>query len=318
MHKFYPLSKLIYPLFLNDAETTGEQCNRADKRSTIFGSPRLARAALAEEISTLKKLGLSSFLIYVLCNKDQSASETDQLAKILDPHYFLYDALSTLTAAHPESFFVVDLCTCHFLSSGQCGTTKGTEIDNLSTLIFFKTMGPLLAASGIQAICLSSMMDGAVTTVRTALDKAGYHNTLIISQSAKIHSGFYGPFQSLSGGLSSVDVKKSYQLNPSNGKEMLRELELDSLEGADMVVLKPVSESLDLMVKVAHRFSTPILGYTTGGEYLMLNESLPKEPRARLDALNQYFTDLADTGMTAMISYFAQEYAQLRSQFAIK
>ena len=74
----------------------------------------------------------------------------------------------------------------------------------------------------------------------------------------------------------------------------------------------------ELMVKVAHRFSTPILGYTTGGEYLMLNESLPKEPRARLDALNQYFTNLADTGMTAMISYFAQEYAQLRSQFAIK
>ncbi len=99
---------------------------------------------------------------------------------------------------------------------------------------------------------------------------------------------------------------------------MLRELELDSSEGADMLVLKPVSESLDLITKVIHRFSTPILGYTTGGEFLMINESLPKEPRARLDALNQYFTDFAAIGFTALISYFAQEYAQLRSQFTIK
>ena len=318
MQKLYPLSKLIYPLFLSEVAISAAHAREPEKFPSLLPSSHLSTSELVNEISHLNKLGLASFLIYPLSHKDQSLSEAEQMARVLDTDYFLFKALSTCTSSHPNSLFIVDLCTCHFLSSGQCGSGNSSQIDETVTLGFFRRMAPLLAATGIHAICLSSMMDGVVTSVREALDNAGYCNTLLISQSAKIHSGFYGPFQSLSGGLRSLDLKKSYQLSPANKDEMIRELALDCSEGADMAVLKPISLSLDIVTEVRRRFSLPLLAYTTGGEFLMFQESLPKQPRARLLALNQYFTNFSEIGISAVISYLALEYAQLSTQITIK
>jgi porphobilinogen synthase len=225
---------------------------------------------------------------------------------------------------------VGDVCLCEYTSHGHCGivnspaqslgaaaaalpSTADYEIVNDASLELLARTAVSQVRAGVDVIAPSDMMDGRVGAIRNALDHAGYSNTLILSYAAKFSSGFYGPFREAADSAPQFGDRRSYQMDPANIREAMREIELDVQEGADMIMVKPAMPYLDVIAAARDRFDLPLAAYQVSGEYAMIEAAARNQWIDRDRVMMESLLSIRRAGASIILSYYAQEAARLLS-----
>jgi porphobilinogen synthase len=210
----------------------------------------------------------------------------------------------------PELAVITDVCMCEYTDHGHCGAVAGGEVDNDATLELLAREAVSHARAGADIVAPSDMMDGRVGAIRRALDESGFAQVAIMAYSAKFASAFYGPFRDAADSAPQFGDRRSYQMDPPNGDEALREVALDLEEGADIVMVKPALPYLDLIWRVKQEFNVPVAAYNVSGEYSMIRAAgingWIDEERAMLEVL----TSIRRAGADLILTYFAKEAAR--------
>jgi len=238
-------------------------------------------------------------------NKDEEGSEA------WDDEGVIQLATRAIKQAHPELLVIADLCLCEYTSHGHCGVVRSDgTVDNDATLELLSRTAVSQARAGADVIAPSDMMDGRVGAIRAALDDDGLVETPILAYSAKFASAFYGPFREAAGSAPAFGDRRSYQLDPANGDEALRETLLDVEEGADIVMVKPALPYLDVIRRVKQETAMPVAAYNVSGEYAMVKAAAAAgyldERSATLEAL----TSIRRAGADIVITYHAKDAAR--------
>lgn len=210
----------------------------------------------------------------------------------------------------PGLVVITDVCMCEYTDHGHCGAIKGTDVDNDATLELLSREALSHARAGADIVAPSDMMDGRVAAIRTALDREGFSEIAIMAYSAKFASAFYGPFRDAAESAPQFGDRRSYQMDPPNGEEALREVALDLEEGADIVMVKPALPYLDLIWRVKNEFRVPVAAYNVSGEYAMIRAAgingWLDEDRTIMEVL----TSIRRAGADLILTYFAKEVAK--------
>jgi porphobilinogen synthase len=219
-------------------------------------------------------------------------------------------AVSTIKEQVPGLVVITDVCMCEYTDHGHCGAINGGDVDNDATLELLVREALSHARAGADIVAPSDMMDGRVGAIRTALDAEGFSATAIMAYSAKFASAFYGPFREAAESAPQFGDRRSYQMDPPNGDEAMREVALDLEEGADIVMVKPALSYLDLIYRVKHEFNVPVAAYNVSGEYAMIRAAgingWIDEERATLEVL----TSIKRAGADLILTYFATDVAK--------
>ena len=252
-------SELIYPIFVIEGE---------DIKAPVPSMPGIYQWSpdrIDEELDRVDKSGISGILIFgIPAHKDENATEAYSDDGITQR------AIRRIKENHPRLLVIADVCLCEYTSHGHCGVVCGHGIANDKTLPLLSKMAVSLADAGADIIAPSDMMDGRVAAIRKALDESGHINTPIMSYSAKFASGYYSPFRDAAQSAPAFGDRSTYQMDPANGREALREIDDDIDEGADMVMVKPALAYLDILRAARDRFGLPIAAYNVSGEYSMV------------------------------------------------
>jgi porphobilinogen synthase len=219
-------------------------------------------------------------------------------------------AARALAEELPELVTIADLCFCEYTDHGHCGVLDGDTVDNDATLENLAKQAVSLARAGIDVIAPSDMMDGRVGAVRGALDGEGFEEVAVLSYAAKFASAFYGPFREAAESAPSFGDRKTYQMDPANRREALREVELDVLEGADMVMVKPAVPYLDVVSDVAEAFGLPTAAYHVSGEYAMIRAAAERGWIDGERALMETLLAIRRAGADLIVTYGAVEAAR--------
>jgi len=258
---------------------------------------------LVKDIGKLQHEGLHSVLLFGLpVHKDARGSEA------YAPHGITQQAVRLLKKRFPELLVITDLCFCEYTSHGHCGILKKGVVDNDATLKLIAKTALSQARAGADIIAPSGMMDGMIGTIRHALDNAGFQNTLIMSYAAKFASAFYGPFREAAGSTPQFGDRRSYQMNPANIQEALREVALDVQEGADLVMIKPALAYLDLIRRVREEVKIPVVAYNVSGEYSMVKAAAAQGWIDGPKVTQEILLGIRRAGADWIISYHTEEF----------
>ena len=297
--RLYP-EHFIAPLFISEMLTTKREI------SSMPGQFQLPLQDIASEIDELAALGIPAVLLFGLpAHKDAIGSAA------LKDTGIIQQAIKTIREHNPNMLIITDLCFCEYTSHGHCGVLQGEKIDNDRTLDLLGQQAVSHAKAGADWIAPSSMTDGMVAAIRKALDEAGFQDTAILSYAVKYSSSLYGPFREAALGAPQFGDRKSYQMNPANSNEALREATLDIAEGADLIMVKPAMNYLDIIQKIKQNFpEVPLCAYQVSGEYSMLKNAaangLINEEQAMIESL----LAIKRAGADLIISYFAKDMAR--------
>jgi porphobilinogen synthase len=220
-------------------------------------------------------------------------------------------AVRALKAELPDLVVVVDVCFCEYTDHGHCGVLKGQEVDNDATLENLGKQSVSLAEAGADVIAPSDMMDGRIGAVREALDGAGFAQTPILSYAAKFASGFYGPFREAAESTPAFGDRRSYQMDPANGREAVREAAEDIAEGADMLMVKPALPYLDVIAALRYEFDLPLAAYHVSGEYAMLKAAAERGWIDYDRVMMESLLAIRRAGADLILTYCAREAARL-------
>ncbi len=295
----FSASQLIYPLFVrpgNDDEI---------EIPSMPGQFQLSIPKLLPRCETALELGLGGIILFGIPEKkDAHASDARSDEGIVQK------AVREIKKRFPELLVVTDLCLCEYTDHGHCGVLKDGDVDNDATLELLADAALAQARAGSDIIAPSDMMDGRVAAVREALDANGFTDLPIMSYAAKYASSFYGPFRDAAESAPKQGNRKSYQMDPPNAIEAMKEIELDVEEGADIVMVKPALAYLDIIAMAKANFNLPVAAYNVSGEYSMLKAAARlgwlDEKAARMEMLTSIFRAGADIVLT----YFAPEVAR--------
>lgn len=250
---------LVYPVFIIEGENIK---NPVDSMPGIY---QWSIDRFEEELERIVAAGIHAILIFgIPKHKDETGSEA------YNDEGITQRAIRHIKKMAPELLVITDVCLCEYTSHGHCGLIHDHEILNDETLTLLGKMSVSLAKAGADIIAPSDMMDGRVEYIRTALDENGFKNTMIMAYSAKFASGYYSPFRDAAHSAPSFGDRKTYQMDPANGKEAIRECENDIEEGADIIMVKPALAYLDVVKDVSYRTDYPIAVYNVSGEYSMV------------------------------------------------
>jgi porphobilinogen synthase len=289
---------LVYPLFA----CPGDGVERP--LEGLAGIAQRSVDRLCEEAAQARAAGIGAVLLFGIPEqKDEAASGA------YDEEGIVQQALRALRDAVPDLVLLTDVCLCEYTSHGHCGVVNGDEVDNDLSLELLAKTALSHAEAGADAVCPSDMMDGRVGAIRGALDAEGYEHVPIVSYAAKYASAFYGPFREAAESAPAFGDRRSYQMDPANAREALRECELDLGEGADALMIKPALPSLDVIAAARARFDVPIFAYNVSGEYAMVKAASARgwldERQAALESL----TAIKRAGADVIVTYWAQEAA---------
>ncbi len=296
------LDNLIYPFFLVQGEGI---IDPVDSMPGIF---RYSVDEMVKEIGVCMDLGLSNFILF----PSFPESEKDKEASISwDPESFYLQAIRVAKENYPGCTIITDVAMDPYSSDGHDGLVQDGEILNDETLPILARMSTAQAQAGADIIGPSDMMDGRVEYLRNALDNAGFIHVGIMSYTAKYASAFYGPFRDALDSSPKVGDKKTYQMDPANVEEALIEAELDEMEGADYIMVKPALPYLDVIRLLKDNTNVPVVAYNVSGEYAMakaasINGWLDDEP-----VMVEILTAIKRAGADIIITYFAKNYAEL-------
>ena len=297
------VNDLVYPLFV--VEGTGPKQEIASMPG-IFRHPL---ATLPQEIAGIAALGIPAVILFgIPDHKDEVGSGAYHQNGIVQ------QAVRAIKKAAPERVVITDVCVCEYTSHGHCGVLVDDYVDNDKTLPLLAKTAVSHAKAGADIVAPSDMMDGRVESIRQALDEARCHNTPILAYAAKYASAFYGPFREAADSTPSSGDRRSYQMDPPNWREALREVEQDIAEGADIVMVKPALAYLDVLQRVRQRFDHPLAAYSVSGEYAMVNAAARDGGLDEKTMTLEILTAIKRAGADIIISYHAKDAARWLSQ----
>jgi len=293
---------LVQPLFIQAGATGREPIG------AMPGQDRLGLAVLAEEAGRLRAAGIRSALLFGLPSaKDASGSGAWAADGIVQ------EGIRALRAADRDLLIIADVCLCEYTSHGHCGVLAGNGedaiVDNDASLELLARTAVSLAEAGADIVAPSAMMDGQVAAIRAALDETGHGQAAILAYAAKHASAFYGPFREAADSAPAFGDRRSYQMDPGNGREALREIDADVAEGADIIMIKPALPSLDLVAAARARTDLPIAAYQVSGEYSAICAAAACGWLNRRAVALESLVAIARAGADIIITYFAAEAA---------
>lgn len=250
---------LVYPLFVAEGENIK---NPVDSMPGIY---QYSLDTLPEELARVDKAGIKAVLLFgIPAHKDELASSA------YDENGIMQNTVRLIKKLYPDMIVIADVCLCEYTSHGHCGIIDHGKILNDETLPYLAKMAVSLAKAGADMVAPSDMMDGHTAYIRKALDDEGFTDTIIMGYSAKFASGYYSPFRDAAHSAPQFGDRRSYQMDPANGREAIRECEADIAEGADIIMVKPALAYLDIVREVRNRTDFPIAVYNVSGEYSMV------------------------------------------------
>jgi porphobilinogen synthase len=292
---------LLFPLFLIDGS------NKKIEVASMPGIYRYSLDLMLKEIEECLKLGIKAFDIFPAV-EDSFKNKT--ATKSYDPNFFYLRALREIKKQFPEACIMTDVAMDPYSSDGHDGMVKDGEIINDETLEILGKMAVAQAATGIDIVGPSDMMDGRVGYIRNVLDENGFTEVSIMSYTAKYASGFYNPFRDALDSAPKFGDKKTYQMNPANKREALIEAELDKQEGADFLMVKPALAYLDIIHLLKENSNLPIAAYNVSGEYSMIKAAALKGWLDGDRVMNETLLSIKRAGADIILTYFAKEFAQ--------
>jgi porphobilinogen synthase len=294
---------LIYPLFIVHGRGVREPIG------SMPGQYRLSIDELLKECKDATSMGIPAVLLFGL-PRDKDPRGTEAYAE----DGIIQQAVRAVKDTIPDLLVITDVCLCEYTSHGHCGVVEDGRVKNDPTLELIARTAISHAEAGADVVAPSDMMDGRVAAIREGLDEAGFPETPIMAYSAKYASAFYGPFREAADSTPQFGDRRSYQMDPANAVEAMREVALDVDEGADIVMVKPALPYLDIIARVKGEFGLPVAAYSVSGEYAMLKAAGQlgwlDEERAVLEAL----TGIRRAGADIIITYFAKDAARLIEQ----
>jgi porphobilinogen synthase len=296
--------RLVLPLFVSEAASAPEPIE------SMPGVERLPIAAALQLAREAAELGLAGVLLFgIPAGKDSEGSAA------WDEQGAVQLTAGAIKEALPGLPVITDVCLCEYTDHGHCGILKGDgSVDNDATLELLARTAVSHARAGADIVAPSDMMDGRVGAIRAELDSEGFSDTPILAYSAKFASAFYGPFREAAGSTPAVGDRRSYQMDPANGREAVREALLDATEGADMVMVKPALAYGDLISSVKRATRLPVAAYNVSGEYAMVKAAAAAGYIDERAAVCEILTSLHRAGADIVISYHAKDAARWLAQ----
>jgi len=294
------VDNLIMPLFV----VAGS--NVVKPVSSMPGISQLSVDRTIDECKEIRDLGIPAVILFGIPEKKDSAG-----SGAYADNGIVQQALRALKDNVPELVLISDVCLCEYTDHGHCGVVIDGDVDNDSTLDLLAKEALSHAKAGADIVAPSDMMDGRVAAIRERLDEEGFETTAIMAYAAKFASGFYGPFREAAESTPMFGDRRSYQMDPSNGDEAMREIELDLDEGADIIMVKPALAYLDLIWRAKETFGYPVAAYNVSGEYAMIKAAADHgwidEERVMLETL----LGIRRAGATMILTYFAKQAARI-------
>jgi porphobilinogen synthase len=290
----------ILPLFTCPGEGVRREI------SSMPGHAQLSVDRLVKECAEAHSLGIGGVILFgIPDSKDEMASGAYADDGIVQR------AVRALKREIPKLVVMTDVCNCEYTSHGHCGKIVNNDVDNDETLVWLAAAAVSHARAGADIVAPSDMMDGRVSAIRVALDSNGFRHTPIVSYAAKFASVFYGPFREAAESTPQFGDRRSYQMDPANAREAMREIELDIEEGADMIMVKPAMPYLDVIRQARDRFDVPLGAYQVSGEFSMLMAAIQHGWLDRDRAILESLTSIRRAGADFMLTYFAKDAARL-------
>ena len=292
------VSDLIYPVFVIEGENI---------KSEVPSMPNIFQYSLDridEELERVAAAKIPAIIIFgIPSHKDEKGSEA------YNQNGVTQRAVRHIKSKYPSLLVIADVCLCEYTSHGHCGVVCEGEILNDETLPLLSAAAVSLAQAGADVIAPSDMMDGRVAAIRKALDENGYINTPIMSYAAKYASAFYGPFRDAAGSAPHFGDRKSYQMDPANAREAMREIEEDINEGADIIIIKPALAYGDITSKARSRFDLPLVAYNVSGEYAMVKAAAANGWIDERCIVCENLLSMKRAGADRIITYHALDFA---------
>ena len=293
------VDQFIYPLFV------AEGIHEPQPISSMPGIVQWPLELLGREIERIADLGIPAVLLFgIPGEKDAVGSQAYASQGIIQ------QAIRLLKAQVPDILVMTDVCLCEYTDHGHCGVIHNGTVENDESLSLLAQMALSHVEAGADLVAPSDMMDGRVGAIRHLLDEHGFQQTPIMAYSAKFASGFYGPFREAAGSTPQFGDRRSYQMDPANVREALREVDLDIAEGADVVMVKPALAYLDVIRQVREHCTLPIAAYNVSGEYSMIKAAAQQGWIDEQRIVMEVLTGIRRAGADMLITYFAPDVAR--------
>jgi porphobilinogen synthase len=291
---------LVFPLFVVPGKGVKKPIN------SMPGNFQMSADHIVREVQKTKEMGIPAVLLFGIPEKkDEMATG----AFIKDG--VIQKAVRSIKDKVPDIIVITDVCLCEYTSHGHCGMIKDGDVDNDTTLEVLAETAISHAKAGADMVAPSAMMDGQVGAIREGLDEGGYENIPIMAYAAKYASSFYGPFREAAESAPQYGDRKSYQMDPANSDEAIREINLDVEEGADIIMVKPALPYLDIIRRVKEEFELPLAAYNVSGEFSMIKAAASLGWLDGDKAMMEALTGIRRAGADIIITYFAQDAARV-------
>jgi porphobilinogen synthase len=291
---------LVYPLFIEEG---------TDIETEIESMPGIKRFSLdriSKELEEVVSLKIPAVLLFgIPSKKDEEGTET------WNDDGIMQQAIRFIKKNYPSLYVITDVCFCEYTSHGHCGIIHENDVDNDATLVNIAKQVVSHAKAGVDMVAPSGMMDGTIDMIRQSLDNTGYTNLPIMAYSVKYASAYYGPFRDAADSAPCFGDRKTYQMDPSNRDEAMREATFDDQEGADILMVKPALSYLDIIRDLKNNFDRPIACYNVSGEYSMIKAAAEKGWIDGEKVMMESLLSMKRAGADIIITYFAKEVARL-------
>ncbi|PID15655.1 porphobilinogen synthase [Sporosarcina sp. P34] len=289
----------IYPIFVTEGE------NVRNPIASMPGVDQFSIDLLLKETDEVVELGISSIILFgIPSEKDATGTEA------YDDEGIIQRATRAVKERHPQLVVVADTCLCEYTDHGHCGVIHENDVDNDASLVLLAKTAVSQAKAGADIIAPSNMMDGFVAVIRQALDDAGFQNIPIMSYAVKYASAYYGPFREAAQSTPQFGDRKTYQMDPANRMEAMREAESDILEGADFLIVKPALSYLDIIRDVKNHVLLPVVAYNVSGEYAMVKAAALNGWVDEKKIVLETLTSMKRAGADIIMTYHAKDAAR--------
>ena len=290
----------VYPLFIEEGE------NIETEIISMPGIKRYSLDRISKELEEVVELNIPAVLLFgIPSNKDEEGTET------WNDNGIMQQAIRFIKKNYPTLYVITDVCFCEYTSHGHCGIIHDNDVDNDATLVNIAKQVVSHAKAGVDMVAPSGMMDGTIKMVREALDNTGFVNLPIMAYSVKYASAFYGPFRDAADSAPTFGDRRTYQMDPANRDEGLREANFDDQEGADILMVKPALSYLDIIRDLKNDFDRPIACYNVSGEYAMVKAAAEKGWIDGEKVMMESLLSMKRAGASIIITYFAKEAARV-------
>lgn len=294
------IDDLIYPLFIEEGE------NIEHEIKSMPGIKRFSLDRISSELNEVSELNIPAVLLFgIPSEKDDTGTET------WNDNGIVQQAIRFIKKNYPKLYVITDVCFCEYTSHGHCGVIHNNDVDNDATLVNLAKQTISHAKAGADMVAPSGMMDGTVLAMREALDNTGFYDLPIMGYSVKYSSAFYGPFRDAADSAPTFGDRKTYQMDPANRDEGMREATFDDMEGADILMVKPALSYLDIIRDLKNNFDRPIACYNVSGEYAMIKAAGEKGWIDEEAVMMESLLSMKRAGADIIITYFAKEVAKI-------